>query len=167
MTPETSALVVATITAIIGPIVTYYITNRKNPDSSSYHDMDYGIKIISPRDELLTADWIEVKGLYSRMPPHDTLRMFTVSADRTSYGERFWPQDIVREFFPDTKTWRTRIHIGGLPSAGGGIIAAIVGQPTTVLWNYYYKVGDKINWWDIEGWPNDSKVCDRVSIRRP
>jgi hypothetical protein len=167
MTPETSALVVATITAIVGPIVTYHVTNQKNSDLSSQPDIDYGVKIISPKDELLTAEWIEVKGIYSRMPPHETLRIFTVSSDRTSYGERFWPQDIVREFFPDTKSWRTKAHIGGLPSSGGGIIAAIVGQPTIVLWNYYYKVAPQINWWDIEGWPNDSKVCDRISIRRP
>jgi hypothetical protein len=166
MTPETTALIAAIITAVIGPIVTYYSTNRKKDEASSYLDMDYGIKIISPRNELITADWIEVKGIYTRMPPHETLRIFTVSTDRTSYGERFWPQDIVREFHPETKTWRTKAHVSGLPN-GGEIIAAIVSQPATVLWNYYYKVGDKICWWDIEGWPNDCKVCDRVSIRKP
>ncbi|MDT4896556.1 MAG: hypothetical protein QOH25_1633 [Acidobacteriota bacterium] len=167
MTPETTALTVAIITAIIGPIITYYITNRKKTETSSYLDVDYGIKIISPRDELITADLVEVKGIYSRMPPHETLRIFTVSSDRTSYGERFWPQDTVREFNPETKTWRAKVHIGNLPSSGCGIIAAIISQPATVLWNYYYKVGPQIHWWDIEGWPSDSKVCDRVSIRRP
>lgn len=165
MTPETSALVVASITAIVGPIVTYYVTNRKTADAQMA--LDYGIKIISPKDDLLTADWIEIKGIYSKMPPHDTLRIFSVSSDRTSYGERYWPQDTVREFSADTKTWRARAHIGNLPASGGAIIAAIVGQPTIVLWNYYYKVGPKLDWPDIEGWPNDSTVCDRAPIRRP
>jgi len=165
LTPESTALVAAIITAIVGPIFTFYVTNRRKLDGQP--ELDYGIKIISPKDELLAGEWIEVKGVYSKMPPHDTLRIFTVSSDRTSYGERFWPQDIVREFSPQTRTWRSRVHIGGLPSTGGGIVAAIVGQPTIVLWNYYYKVGPQVNWWDIEGWPSDSKVCDRVPIRRP
>jgi|ERR1041385_7084656 hypothetical protein len=164
MTPEASALTVATITAVVGPILTYYVTNRKK--SESHLDVDYGIKIISPRDELLTADSIEVKGVYARIPPHDTLRIFTVSSDRTKNGERFWPQYVVSEFFEETKTWRAKVQIGGLPPSGGGIVAAIVSQPSIVLWKYYYKVGPHIGWWDFEGWPNDSKICDRVSIRR-
>jgi hypothetical protein len=167
MTPETSALLAATITAVIGPIVTYYSINRKKADSVSNLEVDYGIKIISPKDEVLTAEWIEVRGIYTTVPPHETLRIFVVSSDRTSNGERFWPQGTVREFSPETKTWRSKVNIAGLPSNGGGIVAAIVGQPTTVLWNYYYKVGPHIDWWDFEGWPLDSRICDRVSIRKP
>jgi|ERR1041384_1745766 len=166
MTPEATVLIAAIITAIIGPVVTYYITTRRTTESTSYVDVDYGIKIIYPKEELLTGDWVDVKGVYSKMPPHETLRLFTVSSERTSHGERFWPQDVVREFFPETKTWRSRVHIGGLPPSGG-LIAAVVGQPTMVLWRYYRKVGERVNWWDIEGWPSDSKICDRVSIRRP
>lgn len=166
MAPESSALAVAIITAIIGPIVTYFVTQRRRNDVTTSDAGSYGIKIIYPGDDPVTEDWVEVRGLYSRIPPHDTLRLFVVSSDRTSDGERFWPQGVVREFFPDTKTWRCKINTKKVPIAGGAVIAAVVGQPTIVLWNYYYKIGRLLGWYDFEGWPSDSKVCDRVSIRR-
>ncbi|HKP52905.1 MAG TPA: hypothetical protein VJ183_09655 [Chloroflexia bacterium] len=95
--------------------------------------------------------------------------MFTVNPERTPNGERFWPQEIVREFFQEPNTWRAKIYVGDVPP-GLSVIAAIVGQPTIVLWDYYYKVGhgvgSQIGWWDFEGWPHDSVICDRVTITR-
>jgi hypothetical protein len=140
--------------------------NYKNAVSSqeSYLTVDYGVKIIYPKNEAVSGNRIEVKGTYTIMPPPDTLRLYTVHSERTSYGERFWAQEIVKEFFPDTKTWRARVEISGLPQNGGSIVVAIVSQPAIVLWDYYYKVGPHIGWWDIEGWANNSVVCDRVPL---
>ena len=174
------ATIVAVVTAIIGPIAVYYVTNRKNAlikkewsdykkaesQSGSYLNIDYGIKITSPRGETVSEDWMDISGIYSIMPPPETLRLYTFNPNRTNYGERFWPQQVVKEFFPETKTWRARAPVGGLPK-GGGVLAAIVSQPAIVLWDYYYKVGPKMDWWDIEGWPSDSPICDRVVINRP
>lgn len=134
--------------------------------NKSYLDIDYGIKIITPNDELLSNEWVDVTGKYSIMPPPDTLRLFTVHPEKTTYGERIWPQEIVKEFQSETNSWRAKVNIGGLPKDGGKVVAAIVGQPTIVLWNYYYKVAPEIGWWDIEGWPSDTKICDRVPVRK-
>lgn len=132
---------------------------------NSHLDIDYGIRIISPLGEKVSGDIIEVKGTYKVMPPPDTLRLFAVYPDKTPLGERIWPQEIVKEFSPETKTWKAKANIVGLPPTGGGsIVAAIVGQPTSVLWNYYYKVGPRVGWWDFEGWPTDSVECHRVNI---
>jgi hypothetical protein len=131
----------------------------------SYLDIDYGIRITQPRGEVVSGDTVEVRGSYNIMPPPDTLRLYSVHSERTPFGERFWPQEIVKEFFPD-KTWRARANIRGLPKTGGAIVAAIVSQPAIVLWDYYYKVGHRIGWWDVEGWPNNSVVCDRVTVTR-
>jgi len=132
----------------------------------SYLDIEYGVHIISPVNERVSGDVIEIKGTYKVMPPPDALRLFAVSPDKTSLGERFWPQEIVKEFSPETKTWKAKANIVGLPQNGGSIIVAVVGQPTIVLWNYYYKVGPRVGWWDFEGWPTDSKECHRVNIIR-
>jgi hypothetical protein len=179
MEPQIVTVIVAVVTAVVGPILVYYVTNRKNTlirnewkrykkfeeDSDSYLRINYGIKITFPKGDTLNGDLIDVTGVYSVMPPPETLRLYTFDPNRTKRGERFWPQDVIREFSPETKTWRGRVHIGGLPK-GGGIIAAVVSQPAIVLWELYYKVGPKIGWWDIEGWPNDSIVCDRVNVTK-
>lgn len=175
------------ITAIIGAIATIFaaiITARtkdkvndqikkewatyKSAVSSqeSYLTVDYGIKIIYPKNDSVSGNRIEVKGTYVIMPPPDTLRLYTVHPERTPYGERFWPQEIVKEFFPDTKTWRATVEISGLPQNGSSIIVAIVSQPAIVLWDFYYKVGPRIGWWDIEGWVNNSAICDRVALNK-
>lgn len=132
----------------------------------SYLNIDYDIRIISPVNEKVSGDVIEVRGTYKIMPPFDTLRLFCISHEKTRLGERFWPQEIVKEFSPATKTWRAKANIAGLPSSGGSILIAIVGQPTAVLWNYYYKVGPRVGWWDFEGWPTDSVECHRVNINK-
>ncbi|NUN07533.1 MAG: hypothetical protein HUU57_17465 [Bdellovibrio sp.] len=130
----------------------------------SYLDIDYGIRIISPVNEKVSSNEIEVRGTYKIMPPLDTLRLFAVPSDKTELGERFWPQRIVKEFSQETKTWKAKANITGLPQTGGSIVVAVVGQPTVVLWNYYYKVGPRVGWWDFEGWPTDSVECHRVNI---
>jgi hypothetical protein len=133
----------------------------------SYLDVDYGIRIVSPNDGEGVREWIEVTGVYSIMPPPKTLRLFIVNPERSKYGERFWPQEIVTDFFPETKTWRAKVHIGDGPSEiKWGIIAAIVGPSTIVLWDYYYKVGPAIGWWNFEGWPTDNKICHRIQVKR-
>ena len=135
--------------------------------NEGYLGYDYGIKITYPDNEPVVGDTVEVRGTYSVIPPHDTLRLFTVHPEKTeNLEERFWPQEIVKEFSQKTKTWKAKVHVGGLPSTGASIIVAIVSQPTIILWNFYYKVGPKIGWWDIEGWPNDSIEYDRVPITR-
>lgn len=73
-------------------------------DQSSYLNIDYGIRIISPTDEPVHGDTIEVRGTYKIMPPPGTLRLYTIAPDKTEYGERYWPQEIVKDFFPETKT---------------------------------------------------------------
>ena len=140
--------------------------NNAAVSQDSYLTVDYGIKIIYPKNETVSGTTTEVKGTYQVMPPPGTLRLYCVFHERTLLGERFWPQEIVQEFFPETKTWRAKVNIVGLPQAGGAIIAAIVSQPAIILWDYYYKVGPQVGWWDFEGWPNDSMVCDRVSVLR-
>jgi hypothetical protein len=135
---------------------------------ASYLDVDYGIRITSPKNGENVGEWVDVSGVYSIMPPPDTLRLFTVNPEKTNYGERFWPQEIVKDFSPETKTWRARVHSANDPSdIKWGIIAAVVGKSTIVLWDYYYKVGPRIGWWDFEGWPqDDTKTCDRITVRR-
>lgn len=176
---ETATLIAAIITAIVGPMIVYYITNRRNSllkrewsrykkaesDADSYLDIDYGIKIIAPKVEPGFSGVVEITGVYSIKPPPEVLRLFVVDPNKTSYGERFWPQEIVKEFFLETHTWRAKVYVHNVPP-GHAVIAAIVGQPTIVLWNYYYKVGPKIEWWDFEGWPQDSVICDRVTLIR-
>ncbi len=141
--------------------------------AESYIHCDYGIKIISPRDEPIINAIIEVTGIYSVMPPPKAMRLFV------AHGECFWPQEMVTKFFPETRTWRARADISGLPiPTGGSIIVAIVGQPTNVLWDYFFKVGNNVValtnnieppigwWWPFEGWPHDSVECHRVPVTR-
>ncbi len=174
-------VVIAALVGAIATVVAAYITARakdrqikrewdetKNAVSArdSYLKVDYGVRITYPKGDVVSGDTIDVKGTYKVMPPPETLRLYTVSPERTAYGERFWPQEIVKEFFPDSKTWRARANISGFAKTGGAIVVAIVSQPAIVLWDFYYKVGPQIGWWDIEGWPNDSVVCERVPITR-
>lgn len=168
------------ITAIIGALATrakektnvelkkeWAEYNNAVSQHESYLDVDYGIKIVSPKDGDEIGELIEVTGVYAIMPPPKNLRLFTVNPERTNYGERFWPQEIVIDFFPETKTWRAKVIIGGGPSEiKWGIIAAIVGPSTIVLWDFYYKVGPKMGWWDFEGWPADTKICHRIRVNR-
>lgn len=134
---------------------------------AAYVDVDYGIRIVSPASGTNVGEWVEVTGRYDVMPPPQTLRLFTVWRGTSSYGEHHWPQQIVTDFSTDTGIWRAKVHIGDEPSGEmTGIIAAVVGPSSIVLWNYYYKVGPTIGWWDFEGWPADSKVQDRIDVKR-
>lgn len=131
---------------------------------------DYGVRIFYPQSDPVTGTIIEVRGVYTIMPPSETLRLFTVDpAASAEYGGEFWPQDIVKDsdFEPKTKTWRTHVNLGTLPKIGSGITAAIVNNPSTVaLWNFYYRVGPNVGWWGIQGWPDDCVICDRITITR-
>jgi hypothetical protein len=172
---------IATITAAIIGAVTARSKDRINANlkrewsdyknavsqRESYLDVDYGIKIVWPKDDEQVGEGIEVTGIYAIMPPPKTLRLFTINPEKTNYGERYWPQEIVTDFFPETKTWRAKVNIGGGPSdIKWGIFAAIMGPSAIVLWDFYYKVGPKIGWWDFEGWPPDAKVCHRIRVKR-
>lgn len=136
----------------------------------SYLDVDYGIRIISPKNDDKVAEWIEVTGVYAVMPPPGTLRLFTVNPEKTNLGERYWPQEIVKDFSSETKTWRAKVNIGGVSGNPSkiqwGIMAVIVGPSAIVLWDYYYKVGPTNRWPDFEGWPPDAKTCHRIRVQR-
>jgi hypothetical protein len=131
-------------------------------------DLDYGIKIISPKDGEVVGKLIEVLGVFSVMPSPERLRLFTVCPSKTRYGERYWPHEVVKDFSSETNIWRTKVNIQNDPSdTEWGIIAAIVGQSTIALWNFYYKVGPTIGWWDFEDWPkDDTKICHRIRVLR-
>jgi hypothetical protein len=129
--------------------------------------LDYGIKIITPQDGQHVGEYIDVAGVYKIMPPPKTLRLFTVNPDKTSIGERFWPQEIVTVFNSESKTWTARINIGDpTPNKKWAVIASIVGPSTIILWDYYYKVGPIVKWWDFEGWPPESRICHRINVSR-
>ncbi len=135
---------------------------KGRPDDST----DYGIKIISPKNNDFVGQFINVTGSYSKIPPPDTLRLFTVKPERTEKGERFWPQEIVKEFNTETKSWSARVNIGDPNESEWGIIVAVIGQSTTVLWDFYYRIGPQVGWWDFQGWPTDSQICHRISVKR-
>lgn len=156
------------ITGIIGAIATIAaaIIGRRTAPKESGKELNekYGVKIISPKEGDQVSEWVEVTGIYSIKPPLETLRLFTTDSSKTQNGERYWPQEIVRLFDEDNRTWQAKINIGNPdPNKQWSIVVGIVGQPTITLWNYYYKVGPKIGWWDFEGWPSDSKVCHRIN----
>lgn len=166
MSFDITALAVAIITAIIGPIIVYYSTRQKYNATprSSYINADYGIKIISPRNRShVSGTVIEVTGLYATLPPSETLRLFTIHPTKTSYGERVWPQEVVKEFYSETQTWRAHVHLGSGSGEELDIVAAVVGQSVIILWDFYYKVGPVVGWWEFEGWPDQAIICDRVT----
>lgn len=144
-----------------------YGTYKSAADTSqSYLDIDYGIRIISPVNGENCDVGIEVIGQYKVQPPPETLRLFAVHPRKNQYGDRIWPQEIVREFSFEEKTWRAKVNIGGGQLEGWKIIPAVVGESTIVLWNYYYKVGKEVGWWEIDGWPQDVKKYPEVSVNR-
>jgi hypothetical protein len=130
--------------------------------SESYLALDYGIKIETPQAGEELRENVEVMGSYIQQPPDGTLRLFTVSSDG-----RFWPQKIVR-FDMSKHKWYGSVSLGGDRAYGMKIAVAIVGQPTRILWDYYYKVILKKNGSvSIEGWhPDDAVICDEVGITR-
>lgn len=172
MNIEVGTIIAAFITGLFGPLVLYLVTqgraknqNTANPHKAAYLEMDYGIKIVSPKQRDKLEKVTEITGVYSAMPPPKTLRLFIADPNKTASGERYWPQSIVVDFFPETKSWSAKIIVGGDPGTHLGLIAAIVGESTNVLWDFYYKVGPTIGWWDFEGWPkDDTRICDRIEI---
>ena len=137
---------------------------RAIPRGSSevYLASDYGIKIEMPRNGAELGGRPEVSGSYTKKPPDGALRLFVVVSD----GSYFWPQEVVKQFDTKNKKWYARIYLGGSPSYGAVIIAAIVGQSSQILWDYYYKVGPQTGWSPIDGWPADVIECDKVGVTR-
>ena len=133
----------------------------------SYLDVDYGIAIIAPKDDERVGRDVQVSGVYSIMPPPGTLRLYVQRLALVHRDELYWPQEVVTNFSPTTKTWQAHVNIGGDASDGTwGILAAIVGPSAIVLWDYYYKVGPKTEWCGFEKWPSDARECNRVRVRR-
>ena len=121
----------------------------------------YGIKIESPREGAQVNEFVDVAGSYTVKPPDNTLRLFTVMPD----GGSFWPQAIVQ--FDADKKWHGKVRLSDAPRYAMWIVAAIVDVPGQVLWDYYYKVGEKTNWSPIEG-PFSSYAfgCAKVWVER-
>ncbi len=104
----------------------------------------YGIKIESPRDGAHVNEFVDVSGSYAMKPPDNTLRLFAVVPD----GGSFRPQAIVQ--FDADKKWHGKVRLSEAPRYAMFIVAAIVDVPGQVLWDYYYKIGEKTNWSPID-----------------
>ena len=71
-----------------------------------------------------------------------------------------------KQFDTTKNKWYARVNLGGQPKYGITIAAALIGQPSQVLWDYYYRVSPHVGWWNIFGWPNDSVICDQIGVTR-
>ena len=107
----------------------------------------YGIKIDVPRAGAELGETVEVSGSFTQKPPNGMLRLITISSD----GKSFWPQEEIKEFDTTKNKWYARVNLGGQPRYGITIAVVLVGQPSQVLWDYYYRVGPQVGWWSILG----------------
>lgn len=121
----------------------------------------YGIKIDSPREGAQVVEFVDVAGSYTVKPPDNALRLFTVMPESGS----FWPQAIVQ--FDADKKWHGKVRLSDAPRYAMWIVAAVVDASGQVLWDYYYKVGERTNWSPIEG-PFSSYAfeCAKVWVER-
>ena len=109
-----------------------------------------------------------VKGRYSKRPPNDLLRLFTVSTD----GNRCWPQTIAK--IDTDGTWSGVVYLGGTkPNYEIKIVAALIGQSTRLWWNYYKNVGHvlkeeapNVKKPIVEGLPPDVVVQGAIYVTR-
>ena len=121
----------------------------------------YGIKIESPREGAQVNEFVDIAGSYVVKPPDNTLRLFTVVPD----GGSFQPQAIIQ--FDADKKWHGKVRLSDAPRYAMLIVAAIVDAPGQVLWDYYYKIGEKTNWSPIEGpFSAYASECARVWVER-
>lgn len=131
-------------------------------DHDSSRVAGYGIKIDTPRSGSEVGGRVEVSGSYIIRPPDGSLRLFVVSSDE----KRIWPKAIVEQFDVNKHRWLAEVHLGGGSTYGAKIVVAVVGQPSRVLWDYYFEVGPKTIWRHIGAWPSDSIVCDKVGVTK-
>lgn len=137
-------------------------TTPRNLVSGTADPDTYGIRILSPQAGAETTEHTVVTGSYKKAPPHGSLRLFVVHSN----GGEFWPQQVITDFDRSRHTWSSFVTLGGNPRYRATIAVALVGQPTQVLWDYFHKVDQMTKWKSIDGWPDDSHICDQVSVTR-
>jgi len=123
----------------------------------------YGIKITSPqRGAYLVGQEFDVYGSFILEPPKDSVWLIYASPD----GRMYWPQFAVET---DTirKTWKGKFIIGGDQPVTAEIVAALIGKPAQVLFDYFKKAGSETwSYPPIEKLTDDVVVCDRVTVIR-
>lgn len=131
---------------------------REKTITPSIKHSDFGIRIDNPKTGEEVGEMADVRGSYSKEPPEGALRLFVLSNDERN----IWPQESVRTFNKKEKRWSGRVHIGGPPNHTKVIRAAIIGQPSRIMCDYYHEVGEKTNWQPIHEWPEEA--IEYVSI---
>lgn len=163
---EVTTIIVAVITAIVGPIAVFYITKRKYEDKNANTDdvAGTGIQITSIREGDAVGEYSIISGRYKNKPSKSRLQLYVYWPE----GEKgYYPQGIATYDNNPEKTWRAECNLGGHPGAKVTIVAAMVGPDGQALFDYYRKVGERLHHWtSIDSLTSDIVSVDSVKVTR-
>jgi hypothetical protein len=174
MSAETTAITVSVIIAIVGPVIVYYLTNRRYEQLQTvYRRLIYqkqleinlpalGFRITYPRAGDIVKSIITVTGTYKKIATDGQVQLYTTAPNGKS---AYWPQGIVVFEKNAEKTWRAECHVGEESGYKVTIVAAFLGEDGKALFDYYGKVGNELKEWpSIEWLPSDIITIDMITV---
>lgn len=165
MSAEVTTIIVAVITAVVGPIAVYYVTKHKFEDRKiGAEDVaDVGVKITCPHHGDKVDGFFIVSGRYKRKPSRARLQLLV----KPDGAKGFYPQGVAAFDSNPEKTWRAECWVGGASGASASVVAALVGPDGQILFDYYRKVGESVGKWpSIDNLTSDIEEVDSVSVTR-
>jgi hypothetical protein len=165
MSAEVTTIIVTVITAIIGPIIVYYVTKRKFEDkkTGAVGAADVGVKINYPHHGEKIDGFLIVSGRYKNKPSGARLQLLV----KPDGAKGFYPQGVAAFDSNLEKTWRAECWVGGDSGTSATIVAALVGPDGQALFDYYKKVGESLGKWpSIDNLTSDIEEVDSVSVTR-